>query len=74
MKTLGTSRQEKGHGIAQVGAGGDAEDVIGYPPGKGVQSAVKRIPGQERQTQEDQLEDLPGRQISDRPLSSWQED
>ena len=48
-----------------MGALSDPEDIIGDPEGEGHQSAVNRIPDNERQTQKDQLEDLPGRQVSD---------
>ena len=65
MKTLGISRKKKDDGVAQVGARGDPQDIIGDPEGEGHQPAVNRIPDNERQSQEDQLEDLPGRQISD---------
>ena len=62
---LGDIQEEEGDGFAQMGALGDPEGVVGDPTGEGVQSAVNRIPGNERQSQEDQLEDLPGRYLGD---------
>ncbi len=51
-----------------MGARSDAEQVMGYPIGEGLELAVNRIPDQERQPQEGYFNDLRAGQIAPKPF------